>query len=721
MKTGILLTFMTAILAAQTIPSGSVSLTIDEYNKLVELANQPVKPPDTPPVPFVIHSASLKVRAEGDSARVTAQIEGEVLARSATKVPLASGLTVFDAQQLGAPLAIHQENGVHTAILDGAGPFTITLQAGLPVTIGSGRASIRLPAFSAGTVRLSFQVAGEHSAISLSPGLITAHQPASGSMTIDATLVPSQPATLSWATREVVAPPSPKEVRFLSDIKTLVSVREAEIALASLVDISVVQGEPAQFEIEIPDGFEVTGATGATLDSSEVRPGVLTLRTASGTQRSHQFLISLEKPIREPKLGLLLPRVGGTQRETGETLVEGEGAMELTATEDGGLKRMDLKEVHPLLRSMAHNELHAAFRYHRQPADQPSVALAWTRFPESGILAAVADRGIITTLVTTQGRSLTEVKLIVRNQAQPFLKVGLPPGASIVTADVAGQKVKPVEGADGNRVPLLRPGFRPSGPYEVSWVFVHSDAPFAKKGGAELGLPKMDVPIGLLRWEVFLPERYKVSDFAGDAIPALLVPDGIDTTEATTVTTIPSPIRLAYGQLTGVVTDASGGVIPHATISVRGRRDPLLRVMGETDDNGRWLVSNIPSGQLTVQVESPGFKTLFREVDYDSYHPGAVDLILNVGDVTQTVEVTASAMTLQTESASLSSRVINTDRVSAPPEIPPSANVTNLQKRVSGVLPIAVDVPRTGHSYRFVRALVVDEETKISFRYRASK
>lgn len=38
-----------------------------------------------------------------------------------------------------------------------------------------------------------------------------------------------------------------------------------------------------------------------------------------------------------------------------------------------------------------------------------------------------------------------------------------------------------------------------------------------------------------------------------------------------------------------------------------------------------------------------------------------------------------------------------------------------VQRRVAGVLPIKVDVPRTGNSYRFVRPLVLDEETKLTF------
>jgi hypothetical protein len=48
-----------------------------------------------------------------------------------------------------------------------------------------------------------------------------------------------------------------------------------------------------------------------------------------------------------------------------------------------------------------------------------------------------------------------------------------------------------------------------------------------------------------------------------------------------------------------------------------------------------------------------------------------------------------------------------------------SANVMNLQRRVAGVLPVAIDVPRAGTSFSFVRPLVLDEETKVTFSYRS--
>ena len=50
-----------------------------------------------------------------------------------------------------------------------------------------------------------------------------------------------------------------------------------------------------------------------------------------------------------------------------------------------------------------------------------------------------------------------------------------------------------------------------------------------------------------------------------------------------------------------------------------------------------------------------------------------------------------------------------------------SLNVVNLQRRVAGVLPIRVDVSHAGNSYSFVRLLVLDEETKVSFRYKSKQ
>jgi len=738
--------------------TGNVTLTLAEYNRLVELASKASKQRETPPLSYAIKRVDMKLHVTSETVLGTLQLDGEVFSKGAAKVPLTTGLTILNARQEGKSLPLEQEGSTSTAVLPGAAEFSVALDTGMPLAIEAGRASFNLPVPSAGSVRLQLVIPGDHSMVRISPGLITSRTTEKGQTMLEATLVPGQPANISWITGIVQVPVVKHEVRFLSDVKTLVTVNDEELRIAALTDITVIQGDPTQFVVDVPAGYEITGVSGATVDSSEVEKGKLIVRLNASAPRNHEFLISMQRPLSGTKADAPIIGFTDTQRETGEVLVEGTGAMELTATEGGGLKRMDLKEVNPYLRSLARSPLQAAFRYHRQPAETPTLALEWTRFPDSTVLAAVAEHAVVTTLVTVEGRTLTEVKLTVKNQAQPFLKVALPKGATIVSADVAGEKVKPVQGPDGNRVPLLRTGFRPNGPYEVSFVFMDSGAPFAKKGGSELALPSMDVPISLLEWELFLPEQYKVKDFGGDAIAAYLLPMPVVENGDTVLSTFSAnryvigglkhdkefdrlqtfaSLSAAPGQIGGIVVDPQGAVIPGAKVTVTSLVNGAMTTT-TTDSSGQWLVNaGMPAGKVKLSATAPGFKTAQYRARNDPSRPSRYMMQLSVGESSSTVEVTAEAPliettqsqvtntfsgTVQTTYADVSEGRKDRDEKKAEQRAQniPSANVLDLQKRVAGVLPVRVDVPRAGNSYRFARALVLDEETKVTFNYKTS-
>jgi hypothetical protein len=726
---------------------GNVTLSLDEYNHLLALANRPGKKSEAPPVPYVLKHADLKFRVANNGVLGSIQFEGETLGTNATKVPLASGMTILDTRHGTKPIPLLLESGTHIAILPGESEFTVSLDAGLPLAIETGRASFSLPVPSAGSVRLSLIVPGERTNVQLNHGIITHRASAGGNTEIEATLVPGQIASVWWNTREIVAPTVPREVRFLSDVNSLVSVTESDLQIAALINLNVLQGEAEQFSVAIPEGFEVTAVNGPSLESSEVQNGFLILKIAGHGPSAHQFLVSLERPINDAKATSPILSFKDAQRETGEVLVEGQGTLELTAKESGGLKRLDIREVNPYLRALSRYSLQAAFRYHRQTNDSPALALEWTRFPDSSVLAAIAERATVTTLVTSEGRSLTEVKLTVKNQAQPFLKVDLPAGASILTAEVSGEKVKPVQGTDGNRVPLLRTGLRPAGAYTVSFVFLHSGAPFAKKGDSDISLPKMDIPIGVLEWELFLPERFKVKDFSGDAMSASLLPaeyglnagvfgDSLGGVVGTGVAggaiaglpmngrnvasyeTLAPGVVLAQGQLAGYVFDSSGTVIPNARVEVQNTATHATW-NASTNGEGYWAVGGLTSGSYRITASALGFRTIHQAVSYDASNPKAYRSRLDVGSASETIEVQSSSFERDTEMLTLSSKDKKRKGAMPPPAPPASANVFNLQQRVAGVLPIAVDVPHAGTSYRFLRPLVVNEETKLSFTYKS--
>jgi hypothetical protein len=313
--------------------------------------------------------------------------------------------------------------------------------------------------------------------------------------------------------------------------------------------------------------------------------------------------------------------------------------------------------------------------------------------------------------VTTEGRALTEVTLWVRNRAQTYMKVALPAGASIVSSDVAGQPTKPADGADGTRVPLLRQGFRPTAAYVVSFVYLHAGSPFLKKGDMRMMLPRMDLPVTLVEWEVFVPEMYRVDRFDGNVIPADLAMRGLESVEGSGATTLAHQMP---GTIAGRVVDQSGAPVPGTSL--------VAQVGGGTwsavaDVNGRYQFDGLPAGLTTITAQLQGFKTMRQALTNDQ-RGQQVDFPMAVGDLSETVTVTSQATRAQITRSEQIDRESNQNAQKSAQANEPSVNVQNLQRRASGVLPVRIEVPRAGSSYRFVKPLVIDQEASVSFRYR---
>jgi hypothetical protein len=707
--------------------AGTVTLSLAEYNRLVELAARKPTAPGTAPLPFALSRAAFKLRVTDQSLLGTVDIDGALLQKGPVKVPLTTGLTILEAKQSGSSLPLLQEGPTHAAILNGPGSFSVSLNVASALTVEAGRASFVVPVPPASSSQLSLDLPGSHANVRIDPGLITNRTTENGHTMIEATLEPGKPARVWWTTREIAAPVAQREVRFLSDIKTVVSVGESQLRITALCDISVIQGEAAEFRMSLPPGFELTEVNGSTLDSNETEAGVLILKVLEPTRRNHQFLVALERANRDTKVDAPLLAFAGAQRETGELLVEGVGAMELKPTESGGLRRMDVREAGAIVRSLSRLPLQAAFRYNRRQGDAPKLQLEWTQFPDERVLSAIAERATITTLTNVEGKSLTEVSLRVRNHAQPFVRVELPPGAQLLSAEVEGERVKPVLGTDGSRVPLLRAGFNPSGAYTVSFVYLSSGSRFNKSGAYEMGLPKLDIPVNLLTWEISLPDRLEVKQFAGNALAAQLFPaaaqnvviDGSDDfgdTDANLWAQTGVDIsNLEAGQIGGIVVDPSGAVIPNAVVTVNNTQKGTT-LTTKSDGDGRWIVSGVQPGPVRVTIAAPGFSNAQQDLVVNGSRPARLGTTLQVGAIAETVTVTSNLYNLEPGSR----QIQDLARKSQAAQLnTPSQNVFNLQRRVAGILPVRVDVPRSGKSYRFVRPLVLDEETKVTFQYKS--
>ena len=705
---------------------GTVTLSLSEYNRLVELSTRQPATPDTAPLPFVLSHAVFKLKLVNQTLIGTVDIDGATLTKGSIKAPLTTGLTILEARQSNNPLPLLQEGPNHAAILSGPGPFAVSLGIASGLTIDAGRAAFTLPVPLASSSLLRLELPGNHANVHVEPGIVTSRTTENGNTIVEATLEPGKPARVWWTTREVAAPVAQREVRFLSDVKTVVSVGDSQLRLTALCDVTVIQGEAAEFNVPMPPGFELTAASGTTLESADAANGTLTLRVHEPNQRNHQFLIAFERTNGDTKMDAPFLTFTGAQRETGELLVEGVGAMELVARESGALRRMDVREAGAVTRSLSHFPLQAAFRYNRRAADAPKLQLEWTQFPDANVLSAVAERAVVTTLANVEGRALTEVTLRVRNHAQPFMKVELPAGAQMLSTEVEGQSVKPMKDGDGSRVPLLRAGLDSSRAYTVSFVYLNTGSAFAKTGSYDIALPRVDIPINVLTWELSLPDRLEVKQFSGNAFAAELLPGAaqevlaaLDDVSEDALAHVQYEVDLGNiqpGQIGGIVVDPMGAVIPNASVTVVNKQTGTS-LSTKSDSEGRWLIPNAPPGPTRVQVESQGFKTTQFEMNLVALQPGVVSIPLEVGTVSESVTVQSGRSNTflvdgvdKLEEQARKNRALQMSTA--------SQNVTNLQRRVAGILPVRIEVPRSGRSYRFVRPLVLDEETKIAFQYK---
>lgn len=139
-----------------------------------------------------------------------------------------------------------------------------------------------------------------------------------------------------------------------------------------------------------------------------------------------------------------------------------------------------------------------------------------------------------------------------------------------------------------------------------------------------------------------------------------------------------------YGTLVGTITDPSSAALRGARVTLTnvrtGERHETMSGPG-----GDYQFLNLVPGMYRVDAEQAGFKKATRE-NVEVTVSGAVraDISMQIGDVTQAVEVQAGAPLLQTENANLS-QVVNTRSVE---ELPVNGrNLLNLTALVPGVVP----------------------------------
>src|SRR3984893_11647584 len=104
--------------------------------------------------------------------------------------------------------------------------------------------------------------------------------------------------------------------------------------------------------------------------------------------------------------------------------------------------------------------------------------------------------------------------------------------------------------------------------------------------------------------------------------------------------------HLLYGQgtarIVGVVSDSGGGLVPNAQVTLINEATGL-RETASTDAGGRYNFTQLAVGNYRIEVTTAGFKKETRTgINLVAEQVSTVDIRLEIGNVTESVEVSAS-------------------------------------------------------------------------------
>src|SRR5713226_6083454 len=124
--------------------------------------------------------------------------------------------------------------------------------------------------------------------------------------------------------------------------------------------------------------------------------------------------------------------------------------------------------------------------------------------------------------------------------------------------------------------------------------------------------------------------------------------------------------QVLYGSIVGNVKDPSGGAVINATVTITHKQTNQSR-QAVTNESGAYAFSTVPSGSYSVTMTAAGFTAFAAEqVVVMTNNVTRVDATLKVGAVSEVVQVTAEAATLQTDRPDVRAEITSSDLENIP-------------------------------------------------------
>lgn len=356
-------------------------------------------------------------------------------------------------------------------------------------------------------------------------------------------------------------PIKPLPARIAADTQTRVAVDRGTLRMRSTFKLSILNSGVEALRVALPDGVDLLSIEAPTLGTqqtiTENKARTLLIGLKDLAKGDYAFSINYERRLKEGEATapIPLPRLLDAVEEQGSVGIEVRAGYEVVPTVEGA-QRIDVKELPGGIWDAARSAIQFGYRYQ---GPGPKMSLAITRHQDLDVLVAMSDYCEATTTYTEDGKAITKMMFVVRNNLKPFMTLKMPADAQLWSAFVDDKPVTPEKNKDGNvLIPLKkseavdkddRESYRARReerrsqdrsqekhaynrlekareieeerdadlkPYDVEIVFVTPAAKLEAKGQLVVGLPSADVPVGQLSWAVLLPKSLKLVDTTGN-------------------------------------------------------------------------------------------------------------------------------------------------------------------------------------------------------------
>ena len=497
---------------------GWVVLTVDEYRALRARAFPTTPDPAPPPVDAALTRVDYELRAAANSGPAAGQVRLtiDVLKQGWVSVQIPAGVLVRDARIDGRPTALVEGNPARVLIAR-AGRSVLTLDVVLPVTSQGGVESFSLPSAGSALSSVALVVPKTGVDLTVGGGFVAERRDTEAESRWLVYGTAGRALTFAWK-RKADDRRGELPLRARARITELVSLGEDSTQITASIQVEVLQGLARDAAIAIPAGVIVNQVSGATVADWNVDRGVLTVTFLEPVASQTSVVVTGE--IRAPREGTIaipLVRMPAAERETGGVAVDVAGAGEIGERQPRGLEPADLADLGDIVSGRESPSM-VAFRMTPMSGAAPrALSVNLSRYEDKAVLVANIEEARFDALVTEDGKRLVRARYAVRNNQRAFLAVTLPAQATLWSASLAGQTVRPgVSPSGGILLPLRKGRANAEAPaFVVELLYLERGEAWDEKGEERIALPAVDLPISRTGVTLRHSPRFAIEPKAG--------------------------------------------------------------------------------------------------------------------------------------------------------------------------------------------------------------